>query len=175
MNNNLRKSIKGLWPFCFYQNLEYYTNDSNGSILFSNNKPYLIKERSLYITNHLAKRYLTSVNSYFKALKEVISSKYNNPLYLDLKMILIASKGIKEYENIWINFSNIKNFEISNKQTIIIFHSGNKLSLNVGKNYLVKQINKIKEIESYLKKVRWKRIYHCLLIITNGYPKSKVL
>ena len=154
MNNNLRKSIKGLWPFCFYQNLEYYTNDSNGSILFSNNKPYLIKERSLYITNHLAKRYLTSVNSYFKALKEVISSKYNNPLYLDLKMILIASKGIKEYENIWINFALIKNYRISNDLTEIYFESGNKLVIKTSKTYLIKQISKIKEIENYLKKIR---------------------
>lgn len=175
MNNNLRKSIKGHWPFSFYQNIEYYYNDIDGTLLFSNNRKYLIKERSYYITNTIAKRYLTSISSYFNALNNIITTKYNNPLYLDSKMILIATKNIKCYENIWINFALIKNYSINNDLTKITFESGNKIVINTTKDYLIKQIIKIKEIERYLKKVRWKRIYHCLLIITNRYPKTKVL
>lgn len=138
-------------------------NDANGTMLFSNNTKYHFKERSLYITNRIANIYLTSLKSYYYALSNVIDAKYNNPLYLNNKVILIATRAIKDYNNIWINFSQVKNFKIEDKLTTLYFYSGNELVISISKNYLGKQIKKIKEIEKYLKKLSWKRIYKSLL------------
>lgn len=149
-----RFKLKGQKPFSFYQNLEYFHNDSNGSLIFINNKRYYVYERSLTVLQEVMSFYLTSYQSYFKTVTKVLNSKYNNPIVLGAYFSFIKTTNLNSYENIWINYQMISDIIAENQKLIITFISGNQLIINLKINYLDKQINKIIRLKTYLQEIK---------------------
>jgi len=151
---NIRFKLKGQKPFSFYQNIEYWHNDSNGSIVFINNKKYLVYERSLRVLEHITSLYMISVKSYFKYINKVTNTAYNNPVVLSEMFAFIKTSNLKDYDNHWINYSQVREIKYFNEFVEIYFKSNNYLVIKTRANNLVKQIDKIKKVKTYLQLIK---------------------
>ena len=98
---------------------------------------------------------LSNLDAYINSIKIIFNYKYNIPVYINNKIILISIRNIKDYNNIWINYINIEKLVYSNNKTNIIFKNGEKLEINRSINYLKEQEDKIINIKNYLKKLNY--------------------
>lgn len=135
--------------FSFYKNIDYIKNKSFGAVISIKNNEYQINNRSLYIVQNLCLYNLFSLEGYYQGVKKVTNYKYNIPVLINYDLILISSLGIKEYDNLWINFNNVHCFDELNN---IVFKSGSKLIFNNSRNYYNKQIEKINTINKIIKR-----------------------
>lgn len=148
---NKLNSIRTIKSFSFFKNTNYIQNNSTGSSICIKNENINFKERSLYITNYICSLKLTSIESYNSGIKNIFNFKYNIPIYLNKSLILIPSRSIKHYDNVWINYSEVLKVKLSKENFIIItFKDGTILETTMNLNYYNKQLNQIILIEDYL-------------------------
>lgn len=149
------KTIKSTYDLGIYQNLNYMVNSSLGSTLFLENEVINYRERILYVVDYMLKLNLSNLDAYINSIKIIFNYKYNIPVYINNKIILISIRNIKDYNNIWINYINIEKLVSINNKTNIIFKNGDSLEINRGINYLKVQEDKIINIKNYLKKLNY--------------------
>jgi hypothetical protein len=154
-NINQPKTIKSTYDLEIYQNLNYMINSSLGSTLFLENEVINYRERILYVVDYMLKLNLSNLDAYLNSVKIIFNYKYNIPVYINDKIILISIRNIKDYNNIWINYINIEKLVYSNNKTNIIFKNGEKLEINRSINYLKGQEDKIINIKNYLNKLNY--------------------
>lgn len=142
--------IRTFGSFSFFKNIEYIKNTASGAVIFSNNKAYFIKERSYYIVNYLCIKHLTSLNGYNDAVKNIFNYYRNIPVVLNDNLILIYTNSLKDYHNIFINFSNINEINKVKDGLLITFKSGNNLTVEISLNYYRSQLKRINKIITYL-------------------------
>lgn len=144
-------SIRTIKSFSFFQNLNYISNNKDGSIVLINKTKYQFKERASYVCNYISSLRLTSINSYNEGIKNIFTFKYNIPLVLSNTLILIPTNSYKLYENIWINYSEIKDYIINEFGHLnIIFKDQSTLETKMNLKYYNKQLEKILMIKDYL-------------------------
>ena len=162
--NNNRTSIRTLGSFSFYQEINYIINDSLGSIIFTNNEKILIKERAFYVVNYICMNYLTSIETYNKALRNILGFKYKIPIYLSSNLIIIFTKNIKAYYNIFINYNNILSAVKVNEKIVLTFKNNETLNTE----YSVKSFNnQVNRINILIKKMPFKWNIDNTFIINN--------
>lgn len=148
--NSFEDFMKAKKAFSFYQNIEYIKNSLNGSTIYINNIKYCSNYRTKYIIDQILKVHFTSINSYSQSISYYLRYKYNIPVYLSNKLILIQSGSMKNYETFWINYNQV--VKISNK--IIYFLSGNKISYSNKDSYWFNQIKKVETIAKLFERLR---------------------
>ncbi|WP_026391720.1 competence protein ComK [Haploplasma modicum] len=154
-NINQPKTIKSTYDLEIYQNLNYMINSSLGSTLFLENEVISYRERILYVVDYMLKLNLSNLDAYLNSVKIIFNYKYNIPVYINDKIILISIRNIKDYNNIWINYINIEKSVSINNKTNIIFKNGEKLEINRSISYLKGQEDKIINIKNYLNKLNY--------------------
>lgn len=154
-NINQPKTIKSTYDLRIYQNLNYMINSSLGSTLFLENEVINYRERILYVVDYMLKLNFSNLDAYLNSVKIIFNYKYNIPVYINDKIILISIRNIKDYNNIWINYINIEKLVSINNKTNIIFKNGEKLEINRSINYLKGQEDKIINIKNYLNKLNY--------------------
>lgn len=113
-----------------YQTLLYYTDEQ------------IIKEDDYKNFLHtLCLKEYTTLKGRIEAIKELFGFKYNVPIYINDKIILVK---IPEGEyNIWINVYNIVSIsEVDQYSTNIVFVNNSSLVVMMSKNKVISIVNK---------------------------------
>lgn len=134
----------------FYQNLEYFYNNNEGTIIILPNLVIQYQYSANHFIDYLLTLNLSSFSSYKKALAKVLNYKYNNPVVIN-DILLISSNNHKFYETIYINISQVLFInELNKDETLITFKSFKTLKILKNILYLDRQIKKIKKVKRYL-------------------------
>ncbi|WP_129747474.1 competence protein ComK [Haploplasma axanthum] len=134
--------------------MEYIVNNEYGSLVYLRKKQIQIKERSLYVINHICKLKLTSLKSYSTGIKLTLDYKYNIPILLNHYLYLCPLGNMQNYETIWVNYKEISNIRLDNEKMILCFYSGNEISIEKNFSFWKQLENKILKIEKYLEKIK---------------------
>ena len=147
--NNFENIARTKKSFSFYQNIEYIKNNIEGSIIYINNIKYSSNKRTKYIIEFILKIHFTSIRSYYTSISYYLNYKYNIPICLGNRLILIQSGSIKNYETFWINYNQVKKI----KANTIYFWSGNKIDYFNKHSYWINQINKASKIVTLMREL----------------------
>lgn len=147
---NDRISVRTFGSFSFFQMIDYIKNDCNGSVIFSQNKEFLIKERAYYVANYICKLHLTNIEAYYQATKSILNLHYKLPIYLSKHLIFLTTNSLKNYNNIFINYANIKSNTYNDNLAIIYFNSGTKLATKITNTTFDNYITKLFIIKKHL-------------------------
>src|SRR5690554_3670876 len=82
LNNDLNKTSK-LNLINFYQSIEYFYNNNDGTKIITINEDLTYKYSAKHLVNILCNISLTSLNSYNKSIRKIFNFKYNNPIVLN--------------------------------------------------------------------------------------------
>ena len=115
--------------------INYIKTYSNKIII--NDRQILNYNINVYLNNILLSQ-LTTVVGRVEAIKTIYGFKKLVPIYIDRQLILFPIANLKDYENIYVNASNIIRIIKKETFTVIEFICGKKLYVN--KSYF--QINK---------------------------------
>ena len=128
--------------------IEYLMNESYGSRLFFTDD---VIDSHVPINTHI-KRYcmdaLFTYEGYLKSVKKKVKERYQIPVYINESMAFIPTRRIKDYENVWINYYAIKDYQQTNQMLEVIFHSGKRLYLKYSLNKLENKIRLLTEIKN---------------------------
>ncbi|HHW79470.1 MAG TPA: hypothetical protein GX742_01560 [Acholeplasmataceae bacterium] len=149
-----RFNIRTFGSFSFFQTIDYMINDSDGSLIFSKGHKYRFKERNYYIVNYIMKIHLTSLKAYYDALGMFLEIKYKPPIYLNDNLIIIATSHLKDYDNIFINYTNIKEIKDLGNIRKLIFKSGTTLETKLTLKYFIKIDMRLTVIKNHLKNIK---------------------
>lgn len=128
--------------------LEYFTNNSEGSIIFFTDKVIYSKRSSLFVLQTLCMETLTTYEGYLKAVKKKFNYKYRIPVFLSDELCLFQTKRARDYDNLWINHSAIKYMVNHKDQVELCFISGRKLIINMKLYQLKEQLKRIEDIKN---------------------------
>lgn len=150
LNNDLNKTSK-LNLINFYQSIEYFYNNNDGTKIITINEDLTYKYSAKHLVNILCNISLTSLNSYNKSIRKVFNFKYNNPIVLN-KITLLVIGNINNYDTVFINYNNVYEIKSINEDKVLFkFYSNRELIINKGYDYIDKQIDKITNVKRYLK------------------------
>lgn len=99
--------------------------------------------------NKLCLKSLTTYEAYIKGVKSSLNIKTNIPVYINKKIILFPICNIRNYDCIWINYTNIKAAYNDENKTVIIFKNGERIKINVKTRKFMKLIENVHKIISY--------------------------
>ncbi|WP_162164081.1 competence protein ComK [Acholeplasma hippikon] len=114
--------------------INYIKNDFDGGMTYPNKE--LIERSALGVIKKLCMRNLFTLEGYLKATKKTFNLGYKVPIYINDHHIFIYTKALKDYDNIFINYTEIKEVK-SNKFGIeITFNNLEKIEVKLSiKNY----------------------------------------
>lgn len=134
-----------------YQNLEYFYNNNEGTLIFLINDKVQYKYSAKHFLNYLCTLNLTSIKAYNKAINDLFSYKYKNPVVLGNTSIILSGNS-NNLETIYFNFENVIKIKESNEnESIITFKSGRAIKINKNNTFINNQIIKIEKLKRYLK------------------------
>lgn len=87
--------------------------------------------------NSLCIKSFSTLNGRVEAVRKLLKLKYNVPIYVNEKILLFKVVSFKTY---WINYFNIKDIDIKNDISIIIFNNLEILELDVSKRVIVNRV-----------------------------------
>lgn len=87
--------------------------------------------------NSLCIKSFSTLNGRVEAVRKLLKLKYNVPIYVNEKILLFKVVSCKTY---WINYFNIKDIDIKNNISIIIFNNLEILELDVSKRVIVNRV-----------------------------------
>jgi hypothetical protein len=96
----------------------------------------------------LALKHLFSIESYRKAVRDILPLKNKIPIYFSSKLFLFYLRS-NDKSLYYINFYEILKICFT-KNIIIIFKNGEKLELEISKEIVNRELKKIKIISNYL-------------------------
>jgi|GEM_PF-5973629 len=150
LNNDLNKTSK-LNLINFYQSIEYFYNNNDGTKIITINEDLTYKYSAKHLVNILCNISLTSLNSYNKSIRKIFNFKYNNPIVLN-KITLLVIGNINNYDTVFINYNNVYEIKSINEDKVLFkFYSNRELIINKSYDYIDKQIDKITNVKRYLK------------------------
>lgn len=128
--------------------IEYIINHPTGSIIFFTEDMIYSKKNALSIVKSLCIEGLTTYDGYIKAVKKKFNYSYRIPVYLSEELCLFQTQRVRDYENIWINYTAIKDMINLKDKTELHFKSGKKLIINIRLNQIHEQIRRIHDIKN---------------------------
>lgn len=125
----------------------------DGTNIFINNEKFISKTNIMQIINYICYYHLFSYGGYKAAILKTFNKKQLIPIYLSEKLILIPTERIRNYENIWFNYKEVKSISKVDNKTIIEFFSGNQIIIKTSLNSLKKSIKLIEHIKKHKLKI----------------------
>lgn len=132
--------------------IEWIANEQNQTIVYQTEgiKTYAIF--NLSYVKHLCLDHLFTYEGYIKAIKHQFDFKYRIPIYLDASLILIATRRIKDYENIWINYASIASITYIGNRIRLGFTSHQTIDIAMTRQAFSEQIKRILKIKFHISK-----------------------
>ncbi len=119
--------------------IEYIRNDSKGAILYQNDGAYTIHSTAFSWVKQMCLAHFFSHEGYTKAVEKKFSRSKKIPIVLSSHLILIPSRRIRDYENIWFNSCQIERVTPREDGIEIRFISQNILRINLSYRSYLKQ------------------------------------
>lgn len=134
--------------------MNYIINDNYKSkVYFSNNKNITINKPNHLLINDICNNFLIDYKSYRKNIKNKLNIANKAPIYLRDDLILVPIKSVLDYNNIWINYANIKMVKKVREDISkikIIFINDDCLITDSTLIYYEQKIKQINNIKTYL-------------------------
>ena len=132
--------------------IEYITNEQNQTIIYQTDGISYANVSSLSYIKSLCMNYLFTYEGYLKAVKRVFDFKYRIPLYIHNELQMIATKCVKDYENIWINYAHVISITYLGNRMILGFTSHRKLEIKMTRYAFSQQIKRLTKIKFHISK-----------------------
>ena len=125
-------------------------NTAYGASIYQNNEVIdLPNINTLTIIKKMCFDYLFDYEGYTKAIYKKFGYKYKIPIFMSSLQQWIPTKAVKHYENIWINYANIKSMSSSNIGCKIIFYSNETLEISNTYEQMCNLSDKLYQIKNY--------------------------
>lgn len=82
--------------------------------------------------------------------KEILNIKTKPPLYINRNILLISTKSLRSYDNIWINYFSISGIVKKGPKCKVIFDDLKELLLDINYQSFLKSVNNAKRIINYV-------------------------
>ena len=129
--------------------IEYIINNTSGCLVFQDGISMQHSKTNLSVVKQLCMKNLFTYEGYLKSVRYLFDKHYLIPVYVNETLMLIPTKRVRDYENIWINFMAIEDIQKTEYGTCILFFSKIKLNVNLKIETLQKQIQYLKEIRNH--------------------------
>lgn len=132
--------------------IEYITNEHNQAVIYQTNDVEIKDVSNLTVVKQLCLAHLFTYEGYLKAVKQKLSFKYRIPIYYSKGLQLIATRRVRDYENIWINKASVESVTYSGNRIIVAFTSGRVLAFKQSRYAFKKQLSRLEAIKYYISK-----------------------
>jgi hypothetical protein len=129
--------------------IKYIVNTPYGSKIIKSNKILLSKDNNLTIIKKMCIENLFTYEGYLKAINKLFSKKHNIPVFINRDNQFIPIKRVRDYDNIWVNYSQVLTYKKYDNQTVIIFKDYQQLEINLKVNLFEKRVKMLYEIYRY--------------------------
>lgn len=129
--------------------IEYIINNASGCLVFQNGTSIQNSKTNLGYVKQLCMDNLFTYEGYLKSVRYLFNKHYLIPVYVNEIVMLIPTKRVRDYENIWINYQAIENIKSTTYGVCILFFSKIELNINLKIETLQKQIQYLKEIRNH--------------------------
>ncbi len=82
--------------------------------------------------------------------KEILNIKTKPPLYINRNILLISTKSLRSYDNVWINYFSISGIVKRGSKCKVIFNDLKELLLDINYQSFLKSVNNAKRIINYV-------------------------
>lgn len=112
--------------------------------VLENNNEYIIKDNAFNVMDHSCKYFGSSYNGRIEGSKNILGFNYKLPILVEEynNSIFFPIKQIDDPTCIWISLNLYDRVVQNNKNTIIYFKNGKKITVNVSKNIINNQVLK---------------------------------
>ena len=126
--------------------IQYIENTPEGCIIYQERESTRLTVSNLSYIKKKCMESLFTYEGYLKAIHKELSIHYKVPVYFDEFMMMIPSKRVRDYDNIWINYASIQEI-IELVDGVKIYFFGNRQidSKNSSKS-IKKQIKDLERI-----------------------------
>jgi competence transcription factor ComK len=130
--------------------MDYVVNTAYGVSIYQENEVIqLPNQNNLNVIKKMCLDYLFDYEGYTRAIHEKFGFKYKIPVFMSSLQQWIPTKAVKCYDNIWINYANIKSFCASNKGCKITFFSHKVLEIPNTYEQMCNLRDKLYQIKNY--------------------------
>lgn len=126
--------------------IKYIINTPYGSKIFKLYEIIESKLNNLSIIKRLFIENLCTYEGYIKAVSKTFNIKHNIPVVINKDNLFIPLKRVRDYDNIWINYSSVITYNKFENQTIIIFKDFEQKVINLKYNIFLKRVETLKQI-----------------------------
>jgi len=124
----------------------YIKNEIDGGVVYPEKK--VMARSALGVINLLCKENLFTLDGYLKTTREILGMKYKTPIVISDYKVFFYTKSLKSYENMFINFSAIDQYENVGGFTRLTFKD-DVLDLDLKYNEFIRISNHIFKILKY--------------------------
>ena len=114
--------------------IEYIINSAKGTTVYQTDQITHVSMFNLNYVKKLCHEALFSMEGYHEAIRKRLGITYNIPIYIHDELMLIQTKRMRDYDNIWINAAAIQMVKETDSGICIVFLSGRKIYLSLALN-----------------------------------------
>ena len=129
--------------------IKYITNTVYGCNIYHTTHQTSLNINNLSLVKKMCLEELFSYEGYLKGVKAKFGSVRLIPVYINKNILLIPTKRVRDYENIWLNYSQILLIESSDNKTKVTFKDYTNITINIKYHNFIKRIKLAKKIINY--------------------------
>lgn len=132
--------------------IEWISNEQNQAVIYQIDDVKRLNKSNLSVIKSLCMTYLFTYEGYLKAVKQVFNYRYRIPLYISDELMLIATRRVRDYENIWINYASITHVAYEKNCINMTFASNKTLKVSMTQYAWQQQVKRLMSIKLYISK-----------------------
>ncbi len=132
--------------------IEYIVNENNQTIIYQDDGKITKNVFNLTVVKQLCLTHLFTYDGYIKAVKKQLNYAYRIPVYIDEGLQLIATKGVRDYDNIWVNYASVTAINYVGNRVSVAFTSHRKIDLGLTRLAFSEQIKRLTVIKFHISK-----------------------
>lgn len=124
----------------------YIENSPEGSIIYQEKDTVRLTISNLSYVKKRCIQALFTYEGYLKAVQKKLDIKYKVPVCIDDLTMLIPTKRVRDYDNIWINYMSVDRVIESSEGIEIYFYGNRQIHLKISSKTLKRQIRDLERI-----------------------------
>lgn len=131
----------------------YIQNENDGAYIYPNKKR--ANFTALSVIKNICIKHLTSLESYLKAVKNILDSRYRIPIVLSSKYAFFSTKAMRNIDSIWINYFAVKEIIYLEKTIVFIFDVHHRLEIEISSKNYQRLVSLIFKVLKYKSSLEW--------------------
>ncbi len=132
--------------------IDYITNEKNHTYIYQENKVSIHAISNLSYVKQMCMNHLFTYEGYIKSVKRMFGYHYKIPIFLHEGLQLIATKSVRNYDNIWINYASVESIDYIGNRIRLTFTSHRILIIEISKQAFNEQIKRLEVIKLHISK-----------------------